>query len=58
MYLAALPNVTPLPSQQNLQVNTTVFPNGIKPVADYIHSKGLKFGIYSDAGQSVGLHVN
>ena len=26
------------------------FPNGIKPVADYVHSKGLKFGIYSDAG--------
>jgi alpha-galactosidase len=26
------------------------FPNGIKPLADYIHSKGLKFGIYSDAG--------
>ena len=26
------------------------FPNGIKPVADYIHSKGLKIGIYSDAG--------
>ena len=26
------------------------FPNGIKPVADYIHSKGLKFGMYSCAG--------
>lgn len=26
------------------------FPNGIKPCADYTHSKGLKFGIYSDAG--------
>ncbi|MBO4368379.1 MAG: glycoside hydrolase family 27 protein [Clostridia bacterium] len=26
------------------------FPEGIKPVADYVHSKGLKFGIYSDAG--------
>ena len=26
------------------------FPHGIKPVADYIHSKGLKFGIYSCAG--------
>ncbi len=26
------------------------FPNGIKAVADYIHSKGLKFGIYSCAG--------
>ena len=26
------------------------FPSGIKALADYIHSKGLKFGIYSDAG--------
>jgi alpha-galactosidase len=26
------------------------FPSGMKAVADYIHSKGLKFGIYSDAG--------
>jgi alpha-galactosidase len=26
------------------------FPSGIKGVADYIHSLGLKFGIYSDAG--------
>ena len=26
------------------------FPNGIKSLVDYAHSKGLKFGIYSDAG--------
>ena len=26
------------------------FPNGMKAVSDYVHSKGLKFGIYSDAG--------
>lgn len=26
------------------------FPSGIKALADYIHSKGLKIGIYSDAG--------
>ena len=26
------------------------FPSGIKTLADYIHSKGLKFGLYSDAG--------
>lgn len=31
-------------------VNTTKFPNGLKYVTDYIHSKGLKAGIYSDAG--------
>lgn len=26
------------------------FPSGMKNLGDYIHSKGLKFGIYSDAG--------
>jgi len=26
------------------------FPSGMKALADYIHSLGLKFGIYSDAG--------
>ncbi|CAG8543090.1 4716_t:CDS:10 [Acaulospora morrowiae] len=26
------------------------FPNGIKALADYVHSKGLLVGIYSDAG--------
>ena len=27
------------------------FPSGIKTLADYVHSRGLKFGIYSDAGR-------
>jgi len=26
------------------------FPSGMKALADYVHSRGLKFGIYSDAG--------
>jgi alpha-galactosidase len=26
------------------------FPSGMKAVADYVHSKGLKLGLYSDAG--------
>lgn len=26
------------------------FPNGMKAASDYVHSKGLKFGIYSDGG--------
>ena len=26
------------------------FPSGMKALADYIHSKGLKFGMYSCAG--------
>ncbi|KAH3744287.1 alpha galactosidase [Pelomyxa schiedti] len=28
----------------------TTFPNGIAPLADYAHQKGLLFGVYSDAG--------
>jgi alpha-galactosidase len=34
----------------NLVPDPVRFPNGIKAVADYVHSKGLKFGIYSSAG--------
>jgi len=30
--------------------NPQRFPSGIKALADYVHSKGLKFGIYSCAG--------
>jgi alpha-galactosidase len=34
----------------NLVADPTRFPGGIKPVADYVHSLGLKLGIYEDAG--------
>ncbi|MCU4157828.1 glycoside hydrolase family 27 protein [Carboxylicivirga sp. A043] len=37
-------------AQGNIIPHSTRFPNGMKAVADYIHSKGLKAGIYSDAG--------
>lgn len=30
--------------------NAGRFPSGMKALGDYIHSKGLKFGIYSDVG--------
>ncbi|CAK9215657.1 unnamed protein product [Sphagnum troendelagicum] len=36
--------------EENLQARPTTFPSGIKAIADYVHSKGLKLGIYSDAG--------
>lgn len=32
--------------------NAERFPSGMKALADYIHSKGLKLGIYSDAGSA------
>jgi alpha-galactosidase len=34
----------------NIQADPERFPSGIKALGDYIHSKGLKFGIYSDTG--------
>ena len=34
----------------NIVADAQHFPNGIKALADYVHSLGLKFGIYSDAG--------
>lgn len=37
-------------AEGNIIVDKEKFPNGIKAVADYVHSKGLKFGIYTDAG--------
>lgn len=33
-----------------LLIHPTRFPNGLRPLVDYIHSQGLKAGIYSDAG--------
>lgn len=37
-------------AQGNIVVDAAKFPSGIKALADYIHSKGLKFGIYTDVG--------
>jgi alpha-galactosidase len=36
--------------QGNIIADPERFPSGIKALADYVHAKGLKFGIYSDAG--------
>lgn len=37
-------------SKGNLVPKKSTFPSGIKALADYVHGKGLKLGIYSDAG--------
>jgi alpha-galactosidase len=34
----------------NIVADAERFPSGIKALADYIHGRGLKFGIYTDAG--------
>ena len=38
-------------NHNNIIPDPKKFPNGMKAVADYVHSKGLKLGIYSDAAQ-------
>jgi len=34
----------------NIAPSSSKFPNGMKALADYVHSKGLKLGLYSDRG--------
>lgn len=38
-------------AQNNIIPDAKKFPSGIKALADYVHSKGLRLGIYSDAAQ-------
>ena len=35
-----------------IQADPGAFPSGMKALADYVHGKGLKLGIYSDAGNT------
>jgi alpha-galactosidase len=35
----------------NIVADQQRFPSGMKALADYVHSKGLKFGLYTDAGR-------
>jgi alpha-galactosidase len=35
----------------NIVADPERFPSGMKALADYVHSKGLKFGLYTDAGR-------
>jgi len=38
-------------AEGNIRPDPKRFPSGMKALGDYIHAKGLKFGIYSDAGK-------
>ena len=38
-------------AQGNIVADAAHFPSGMKSLADYVHSKGLKFGLYTDAGR-------
>jgi alpha-galactosidase len=44
-------------SSGNLRCDPTRFPSGLKSLGDYIHSKGLKFGIYGDRGRMTCMNV-
>ena len=37
-------------AQGNIIADAKRFPAGIRALSDYVHAKGLKFGLYSDAG--------
>lgn len=39
-------------AEGRLLIHPERFPNGLRPLVDYIHSQGLKAGIYSDAGRN------
>ena len=45
-------------AQGNLQNNPKTFPSGMKAMADYVHNKGLKFGLYGDRGKRTCHHYN
>ena len=38
-------------NKNNMIPDAKKFPSGIKALADHVHSKGIKLGIYSDAAQ-------
>ncbi len=42
----------------DVQNNPKTFPSGMKAMADYVHEKGLKFGLYGDRGKRPCHHYN
>ena len=42
----------PRDAEGNFMYDASLFPGGMRAVADYIHSLGLKAGIYTDAGDN------
>jgi alpha-galactosidase len=44
-------------SAGSLVADPTRFPDGIKPVADFVHGLGMKLGIYEDAGTTTCAHL-
>ena len=44
-------------SAGNLVADPAKFPSGMKALADYVHARGLKFGIYEDRGHSTCMKL-
>jgi len=44
-------------SEGQLLPDPNKFPSGMKALSDYIHSKGLKFGLYQDRGHSTCMKL-
>jgi alpha-galactosidase len=44
-------------SSGTIQVNTSKFPSGMKSLADYVHGKGLKLGLYSTPGTKTCANI-
>jgi len=44
-------------ANKNLIADPKRFPSGIKALADYVHAKGLKLGIYGDRGSMTCMNV-
>jgi alpha-galactosidase len=47
---------TPRDANGNLVADPAKFPHGLPWLVDYLHSRGLKAGIYTDAGASDGVN--
>jgi alpha-galactosidase len=42
-------------AQDVIQPDPQAFPSGIPALVDYVHSKKLKFGLYSGIGESINF---
>jgi hypothetical protein len=43
-------------AEGTIQVDPVTFPSGIPALADYVHSKKLKFGLYSGTEQTIFIY--
>lgn len=49
-YVKVLIQINRNPDTHEIIADSKNFPSGMAALGEYIHSRGLKFGLYSDAG--------